>query len=80
MTYDAQDAFLSDMALTRRCAEFGRKVAAEADNEEMRRTCLRISEDCDLILSMKAEGEFPATFGRSPVFESFSTTREKHLH
>ena len=80
MTYDAQDAFLSDMALTRRCAELGRKVAAEADNEEMRRTCLRISEDCDLILSMKAEGEFPATFGRSPVFESFSTTREKHLH
>lgn len=79
MTYDTTDAFHADMTFVRRCADLGRTAADQEDDGAMRRMCERISEDCDLILGMEPAGEFPAVFGRSPVFDSFARTRERHL-
>ena len=53
-------------------------ATAHAD-EAMARLCVRIADDCELIANMEMDEEFPAVFGRSPVFESFATTRERHL-
>lgn len=74
-----EDAFHDDIALTNRCAELGRAAAEAERNGTMRSLCLRIADDCDLIATMTKGQEFPAVFGRSPVFESFAATRERHL-
>jgi len=80
MAESASEAFDADMMLVRRCADLGRD-AAEADGDDAtRRTCLRIVDDCDLVADMKMDQDFPAVFGRSPVFESFAATRERHLN
>jgi bacterioferritin (cytochrome b1) len=79
MQEDRTTAFEADMALVQSCADIGRKAADASGDTAMRRVCSKIAEDCDIILDMEPDGEFPATFGRSPVFESFSATREKHL-
>ena len=79
MAYVAKDSFEADMTLVRRCAEMGQAAADSDSDDAMSRTCLRISEDCGLILTMEADGEFPAVFGRSPVFESFGATLDRHL-
>ncbi|MDU8946369.1 hypothetical protein [Ovoidimarina sediminis] len=79
MPYTPEEAFGLDMILVRRCAEMGQEAAKKSGDDAISRICLRISEDCDLMLDMQADGEFPAVFGRSPVFESFAATLEKHL-
>ena len=79
MQNNLDSAFQADMALVQRCAEIGRTSANALGGNAIGRVCVRIADDCDLILGMEPSGEFPATFGRSPVFESFSATREKHL-
>lgn len=79
MAATPNDAFEADMSLVRRCAHLGRG-AAEADVcEPLRRVCSRIVDDCDLIAGMRMTDDFPAVFGRSPVFESFAATCERHL-
>ena len=72
-------AFQADILLTRQCAELARSAAADAADQETHELCLRIAGECDLIAGMKTGQAFPATFGRSPVFESFAATRERYL-
>ncbi|MDU8946618.1 hypothetical protein [Ovoidimarina sediminis] len=79
MAYAPEEAFEADLAMARRCEEMGQEAAEKSGNDAMGRTCLRISEDCGLILNMETDGEFPAVLGRSPVFESFSATLERQL-
>ena len=78
-TTNPEDAFMAEILLVRQCAEHGREAAQENTDDIMTRLCIWIAEDCDLIAEMEVDGEFPAEFGRSPVFESFAATREKHL-
>ena len=73
-------AFDADMVLVRQCAALGRDAAGAEQDEAMSRLCHRIADDCDLIAAMEIDQEFPAVFGRSPVFESFAATRDKHLN
>jgi hypothetical protein len=63
----------------KRCADLGRSAAEAGEDGVTRRLCLRIADDCDLIADMEMDQEFPAVFGRSPVFESFVATRDRHL-
>jgi hypothetical protein len=73
------DAFEADMSLVRCCANLGRGAAETEASEPLRRVCSRVAEDCDLIAGMRMTDDFPAVFGRSPVFESFAATCERHL-
>ena len=79
MQEDLQDAFHSDRHLVQQCARLARAAANDEKDEATRRICLRIADDCSLIENMKIDGDFPAIFGRSKVFESFAATRERHL-
>jgi hypothetical protein len=79
MAASPSEAFERDISLARNCAHSGRIAAEQEEDEAMRRLCLRIAEDCDLIADMEINQDFPAVFGRSPVFESFAATREKHV-
>lgn len=79
MATNPSEAFEADMRLVERCAASARIAADEEDDEAMGRLCLRIADSCDLIADMEMDQDFPAVFGRSPVFESFASTRERHL-
>jgi bacterioferritin (cytochrome b1) len=79
MATSPSEAFNTDMLLAKRCADLGRIAAEEEDDEATGRLCLRIADDCDLIANMEMDQDFPAVFGRSPVFESFAATRERHV-
>jgi bacterioferritin (cytochrome b1) len=79
MAASPSDAFDADMVLVKRCADLARTAAEEEDDEATSRLCLRVADDCDLIANMEMDQDFPAVFGRSPVFESFAATRDRHL-
>lgn len=79
MNEDLNDAFQSDLVLVRNCAKLGRASASAEGDKAVKRTCLRIADDCDLISGMSVDGKFPATFGYSKVFDSFAATLERHL-
>jgi hypothetical protein len=72
-------AFHADIELVIHCASLGRGAAGAAPDEAMARLCNRVADDCHLIAGMEMDRDFPAEFGRSPVFESFAATRAKHL-
>lgn len=80
MAANLSEAFETDILLVRRCAELGRHAAEAEENNATQRLCNRIVDDCNLIAAMDKDDEFPAAFGRSPVFESFAETRERHLN
>jgi bacterioferritin (cytochrome b1) len=80
MAKHPSEAFDADMALVRQCSVLGRDAASAEEDEETARICHRIADDCNLIADMKMDEKFPAVFGRSPAFESFATTRERHLN
>jgi bacterioferritin (cytochrome b1) len=81
MAASQSEVLAADIALVKRCASLAREAAkAEtAENAAMGRLCIRIADDCDLIADMNLGEDFPAVFGRSPAFESFATTRDRHL-
>ena len=80
MAQTADGVHNSDMDLVRRCTEAGRAAATFEKDSAMRRLCMRIVEDCELVLNRGKEEAFPAVFGRSPVFESFGATLSKHCN
>jgi hypothetical protein len=73
------DAIDLDRALASDCAMLARVAAEESKEDGMERLCIRIAEDCELIANMRRDADFPAILGRSPKFESFGQTRQKHL-
>ena len=79
MAASPSEAFDADIFLVKRCADLGRIAAEEENDEATGGLCLRIACDCDLIANMDMDQDFPAVFGRSPVFESFEATRERHV-
>lgn len=81
MAANASEGLADDLVLVKQCADLGR-AAAEVEARQdaaMGRLCIRIADDCELISDMKPDREFLAIFGRSPAFESFGTTRDRHL-
>lgn len=79
MAASPSEAFAADILLVTKCAELAQLAGEREDDEATRRLCLRIADDCSLIANMEVNQDFPAVFGRSPVFESFAATREKHV-
>jgi bacterioferritin (cytochrome b1) len=81
MAANQSEAHAADTELVKLCASVARHAAETeaADDAAMGRLCVRIADDCDLIADMKLGEDFPAVFGRSPAFESFATTRDRHL-
>lgn len=79
MAETPSEAFHNDLELVKRCASLGRDAAGAGPNEVVAWLCNRVADDCDLIAGMEMNRDFPAEFGRSPVFESFEATRAKHL-
>lgn len=79
MAANPSDAFDADMVLVKRCADLARIAAKKEGDEGTSHLYLRVADDCDLIANMEMDQDFPAVFGRSPVFENFAATRERHL-
>lgn len=73
------EAFDADIFSVGRCAALARRAAEDADDDASAGLSRRIADDCDLIAGMEPDQDFAATFGRSPVFESFAATRDKFL-
>ncbi len=73
------EAAASDRMLVASCAESGMVAADDLVDEEIHRLCRQIVEDCELIMERDKGQDFPAVFGRSPAFDSFSATRNRHL-
>ena len=72
-------AFSADLELAGKCSSLARLAAQDVSDDAAGRICIRIADDCDLISKMQIKDDFPAKFGRSKVFESFSGTCAKHL-
>ena len=79
MERDLDNAFQSDVVLVQNCARLGRAAANCESDKAVKRICLRIADDCDLISTMSVDGQFPASLGYSKVFDSFAATLERHV-
>ena len=74
-----QAAIEADRQAAGRVIAAARRGAAALGDAKMARLCRRIAEDCTPLAEAFPDEAFPASFGSSPVFESFAETRERHL-
>jgi bacterioferritin (cytochrome b1) len=79
MGQNTPEAFALDMHAVAECADVALQAIEAAPDNATSSICERIAEACGSISNMEMGGEFPETFGRSPVFDSFAATRERHL-
>jgi bacterioferritin (cytochrome b1) len=72
-------AFDRDIELLNRCAVAAKAASVEQNGNVISPLCRKIVEDCERILAIKQDQEFPAELGKSRAFASFAATRDRKL-
>jgi len=72
-------AFDRDIEQLSRCVVAAKAASVEQNGNAMSPLCCKIVEDCERILAIKQDQEFPAELGKSQAFASFAATRDRKL-
>jgi len=72
-------AFDRDIELLNRCTVAAKAASVEQNGNAISPLCRKIVKDCERILAIKQDQEFPAELGKSRAFASFAATRDRKL-